>query len=81
MLKFSGRNGNYVKKTKSSRKIRNFLKQMQESCENSSKRLNFEITRLISKWDKDASPIDGLTQNINIDLGTTRRHQTIHRFA
>ena len=36
LLKFSGRNGNYVKKTKSSRKIRNFLKQMQESCENSS---------------------------------------------
>ena len=35
-------------------------------------RLNFE--------NLSPSPIDGLTQTMNIDLRTTRRHQTIHRF-
>jgi len=46
------------------------------------KSINFENTRLIfKKRDLSASPIDGLTQNINIDLRTTKRHQTIHRFA
>ena len=46
------------------------------------KRRNFEnIQDLFSKRDLFASPIDGLTQNINIVLRTTRRHQTIHRFS
>ena len=27
--------------------------------------------------EKNPSPIDELTQNINIDLGTTRRHKTV----
>ena len=61
------------KNPKISRKIPNFLKLKQSF---SKKRLNFEITNSFSKRDLSASPIDGLTQNINIDLRTIRRHQT-----
>ena len=51
--------------------------QMQNFSEKSAKihqkRLNFESTRLIFKEGYlSASPIDALTQNINIDLRTTR---------
>ena len=51
--------------------------QMQYFSEKSAKihqkRLNFESTRLIFKEGYlSASPIDALTQNINIDLRTTR---------
>jgi len=38
------------------------------------KRLTFENTDSFSKRDLSASPIDGLTQNINIDLRTSRTH-------
>jgi len=36
------------------------------------------LAKKLRKRDLSASPINGLTQNINIDLKTTRRHQTIH---
>ena len=42
------------------------------------KDLILKIQDSFSKWDLSASPIDGLKQNINIDLRMTRRHQTIH---
>ena len=38
---------------------------------------NFEKKTKFLKRDLSASPIDGLTQNINIDLRMTRRHQKI----
>ena len=44
----------------------------------SKKDLILKIQDSFSKWDLSASPIDGLKQNINIDLRMTRRHQTIH---
>ena len=48
---------------------------------NGEKDLILKIQDSFSKWDLSTSPIDGLKQNINIDLRMTRRHQTIHRFA
>ena len=43
--------------------------------------LKKKIQDSFSKRDLSTSQIDGLTQNINIDLRTARRHQTIHRFT
>ena len=77
MRKFREKNGNYAKQRNFAR-ITEFLKQMQNFGEKVAKihqkRLKFENTRLISKRYLSASPIDGLTQTINIDLKTTRRH-------
>ena len=73
MRKFREKNGIYAKKNpKISRKIPNFFKLKQSF---SKKRLNFENTNSFSKRDLSASPIDGLTQNINIDLRMTRSYQ------
>ena len=77
---------NYAKKHENFAKIQNLKKQMQNFSEKVAKiqQKKNQILRIpnsFSKKDLSASPIDGLTQNINIDLRTTRRHQTIHRFA
>ena len=64
---------------------RKFRKKHKIFCEKvakiNQKRLNFVNTRLIFKEGLSASSIDGLKQNINLDSRTTRKHQTIHRFA
>jgi len=68
-----------IMRKKNSRKILNFQNQMQNFSEKIAKihqkRLNFENTRLLFK----EGFIDGLKQNINIDLRTTM--ETIHRFT
>ena len=68
-----------IMRKKNSRKILNFQNQMQNFSEKIAKihqkRLNFENTRLLFK----ERFIDGLKQNINIDLRTTM--ETIHRFT
>ena len=78
--KISRKNENYANKTKISRKMQNFQKTnakfQRKSCENSSKKLKF-----LGYKAHFQSPINGLTQNINKDLRTTRRKQTIHKFA
>ena len=52
---------------------------MQNFCDKAAKihkkKLNFENTSSFAKSDLSTSPNDGLTQNINIDLRTSRRHQ------
>ena len=68
-----------IMRKKNSRKLLNFQNQMQNFSEKIAKihqkRLNFENTRLLFK----EGFIDGLKQNINIDLRTTM--ETFHRFT
>ena len=67
----------YGKKRKFREKYRIFktnAKCYRKRSENSSKKTKILRTQdSFSKRDLSASPIDGLTQNINLDLRTTRR--------
>ena len=80
MRKFRKKCENLAKKWKSwqkktkciilAKKLRKFIK----------KDFILRIQDSFLKRDLFTSPMNGLSQNINIDLRTNRRHQTIHRF-
>ena len=61
--------------------LQKFLKQTQNLSEKVENIYQKRIQDSFINRDLSANLIDGLTQKIKIDLRTTRRHQTIQRFA